>query len=95
MSDWVLHTLTIPCLDCDEAARLLVREEQSRSEFPARNVLKAEVEDSNWKSQIWRVRDNQIGWFILDLGCQQSYNTIRLRNIHNSDQRDRSTKGYR
>ena len=83
VSHWRLNILIFPCLDCDEAARVVVKEEQSGSEFPAKNVLKAEVEDSNWKSQIWRPRDSQIGWFIIDLGCQQSFDTIREVKIVN------------
>ena len=47
--------------------------------FPVNNVLEAEVEDENWESQIWRPLDGEVGWFIIDLGCQLSYDTVRKR----------------
>ena len=37
------------------------------------------MEDENWESQIWRPLDGEVGWFIIDLGCQQSYDTVRER----------------
>ena len=34
------------------------------------------------------------GEFLLDLGCEESFETVELVNTHNAGIRDRSTKGF-
>ena len=34
------------------------------------------------------------GEFILDLGCEDSFDTVELVNTHNTQHRDRSTKEF-
>ena len=37
---------------------------------------------------------NQGGEFLLDLGCEDSFNTVELVNTHNANYKDRSTKEF-
>ena len=39
--------------------------------------------------------DRQVGGgFVLDLGCEDSFNTVELVNTHNANYKDRSTKEF-
>ena len=64
------------------------------------NVLtRSDIEHCNSKGQncnFWKTKeDSREGMLILDLGCAQEVNTIQLVNIHNGQNRDRSTKEFR
>ena len=51
--------------------------------------MKEESGKSYWLSPFRRG-----GQFILDLGCEETINTIELVNTHNANGRDWSTKGF-
>ena len=83
------------CLDCDEGSRSIVRAENSHSATPdADPVLLAEVEHTEYRQFLWLTADTS-GYFIIDLGCEQSFNEILVRNCHNFNSHDRSTKEFR
>ena len=41
----------------------------------------------------WKIADGG-GGFILDLGCEDSYDTVELVNTHNADKKNRATKKF-
>ena len=60
-------------------------------------MLEADVETTGIEQwgMIWLGADNPEAYFVMDLGCQQSFQQILLRNCHNAQYRDRSTKDFR
>ena len=47
------------------------------------------------QSAIWLSKDGAQAHFVIDLGCQQSFQQILLRNCHNAGHGDRSTHQFR
>ena len=52
------------------------------------------AEKEEWGKSYWCAPDKMPGQFILDLGCEDSYNTVELVNLHNGPNRDRSTERF-
>ena len=53
----------------------------------------AEIEESG--KNFWLSPNENVGSeFILDVGCEDSFNTVELVNTHNSHSKDRSTKQF-
>ena len=44
---------------------------------------------------IWLAPNGEMGSFILNLNCKQTFDGIRLVNTHNAGHRDRATKTFR
>ena len=84
--------------DCDPNTRKIQHEENTYGgTFPASKVLEADVETTGKEQwgMIWLGKDGHEAHFVMDLGCQQSFQQILLRNCHNAQYRDRSTKDFR
>ena len=59
-------------------------------EFALHHADKDELEKNYYLTPNGRVG----GEFLLDLGCEDSFNTVELVNTHNDQIRDRSTKRF-
>ena len=53
------------------------------------------MQTTEQQSAIWLSKDGAQAHFVIDLGCQQSFQQILLRNCHNAGARDRSTHQFR
>ena len=61
--------------------------------FKVENVL-YHAEKEEWGKNYWLSPEQAVGEFILDLGCEDSFNTVELVNTHNAYHKDRSTKRF-
>ena len=53
------------------------------------------AEKEEWGKNYWLSPHQKTGGeFILDLGCEDSFNTVELVNTHNNGAKDRSTKKF-
>ena len=83
-------------VDCDASTRTIHHEEHTYgTSHPAERVLEADVMTIEYGNMNWLGADGQEAHFVMDLGCQQSFQQILLRNCHNGGSRDRSTKTFR
>ena len=48
-----------------------------------------------WGKNYWALPDQTTGEFILNLGCEKSYNAVELVNTINGENRDRGTKRFK
>ena len=48
-----------------------------------------------WGKNYWALPDETTGEFILNLGCEKSYNAVELVNTINGELRDRGTKRFK
>ena len=85
--------------ECDADTRTIHHEENTYpgTLFPASKVLEADVETwgmEKW-GMIWLGTNDKPAHFVMDLGCQEFFQQILLRNCHNAAYRDRSTKEIR
>ena len=80
----------IHCLDCNDV-RVVSGDfysPESKVEFALHH---ANVEEGG---NFYLTPDQAGGEFLLDLGCEDSFNTVELVNTHNSVSRDRSTQSF-
>ena len=48
-----------------------------------------------WAKNYWALPDKSTGEFILNLGCEKSYNEVELVNTMSGENRDRSTNRFK
>ena len=81
----------LSCLDCNNVRVVSgdIYDERFKVEFV---LLHANKEGGG---NYFLTPDEQDGGeFLLDLGCEDSFETVELVNTHNAGGRDRSTKGF-
>ena len=67
----------------------------NKQRFKVENVLyHAKKETSGNIRNYWLAPGKASGEFLLDLGCEESFNKVELVNTHNSIGKDRSTKMF-
>ena len=80
-------------LDCDMrviSGDIYENDQRFKVEFALRHAEKEE-----WGKNYWLSPHQKAGGeFILDLGCEDSFNTVELVNTHNNGANDRSTKRF-
>ena len=93
MGGWVLHYLTVKdyVLDCDTK---VIAEDSYDSRFKAVFALHHANKDEFGKNYWLTPNKKTGGEFLLDLGCEDSFNTVELVNTHNAYHKDRSTKRF-
>ena len=81
----------IHCLDCNDVR--VVSGDVYSPEFKVEFALHhADLEEAG---NYYLTPDQKAGGeFLLDLGCEDSFNTVELVNTHNSVSRDRSTQSF-
>ena len=72
----------------------VLEEKKHNKKFPALNVLNDgdESEDTMWLSPYDAVMDES--YFVLDLGCEQLFKGIRVRNTRNREANSRGTQKF-
>ena len=82
---------------CGPNTRTIHEEHNSNDVSVASQTLKADkLEDEtaeNWNKRIWRTKYMKTGYFVVNLGCQESFSKILLRN--NNGHGERATKEFR
>jgi hypothetical protein len=63
------------------------------SDFHVDNIFTHNKEEK--RESYWIAPDHTQGNFIINLGCQLTFRSIKVVNTHNHNERDRSTKKFR
>ena len=89
--------ISICFLDCDVeviSGDILTNDGKFKVEFALQHDQEEEYGENYWlSSNHWDIADGG-GAFILDLGCEDSYDTVELVNTHNADKKNRATKKF-
>ena len=67
-----------------------IYDQRFKVEFALHHAKKEEFGKNYWLSP----NREEGGEFILDLGCEDSFDTVELVNTHNAGAKDRSTKEF-
>ena len=90
--------LSICFLDCDVeviSGDILTNDGKFKVEFALQHDMEEEFGMNYWASpDHWDIADGA-GAFILDLGCEDSFDTVELVNTHNADKKNRATKRFK
>ena len=88
-------TIPLLCIECDKFINKTIHSGDSQDDkyYPATYILTRQMKEESGKSY-WLSPFRRGGQFILDLGCEETINTIELVNTHNANGRDWSTKGF-
>ena len=81
----------LSCLDCSNVRVVSgdIYDQRFKVEFSLQHANEEEA------GNYYLTPDQQDGGeFLLDLGCEESFETVELVNTHNAGSRDRSTKGF-
>ena len=80
----------ILCLDCNDVRVVSgdVYDQRFKVEFGLHHAILEE------EGTFYLSPNQAEGEFILDLGCEDSFDTVELVNTHNSVSRDRSTQKF-
>ena len=90
--------ISICFLDCDVeviSGDILTDDGLFKVEFALQHDEEEEFGKNYWASpNHWLIADGG-GSFILDLGCEDSYDTVELVNTHNAHLKNRATKRFK
>ena len=89
----VVHSIHEFYLDCDVGV-ISGDIYENDQRFKVENVL-YHAEKEEWGKNYWLSPEQADGEFILDLGCEDSYNEVELVNTHNGQANDRSTNRFK
>ena len=81
--------------ECNESINKTIHSGDSQDEkyFPASNILTRQMTEE-WGKSYWLSPYKRSGQFFLDLGCEETINTVELVNTHNAHGKDWSTEGF-